>query len=84
MSGLEQLRRDLGRPDLTEAEAERLFDNRECVPSQRQAARMRYQEGLTTIDIAEAQECTRGPVIRRLKVWRERAIAMLESKGESE
>jgi len=81
MTGLDMLRRDLGRPDLTAEQAERLMENPECVWGMNQAARFRYERGWSVAEIARKQGCSRGPAQRRIRVWLQRAEAMLNAMG---
>lgn len=84
VNGLDMLRFDLQRPDLTAAQANALIENPKVVWAMRDAARWRYDpegESLSIQQIADRQNCTRGPVLRRLKVWRSHALAMLEEGG---
>ena len=77
---LEFLRGALGRETLTPDEAERLMSNPACTAGMNEAARLYYGEGLSMKQVAERQNCTRGPVMRRLRVWKARAQALLEER----
>jgi hypothetical protein len=84
MTGLDLLRRHLERPDLTQAQANDLLIRVEAVAGIQEAARLRYlptEKYLSVAEIADLQGCTVGPVGKRLRVWRERALALLEAEG---
>lgn len=80
MTGLEQLRSSLDRPELTEADADWLL--KEISPwSPTPKRRFSPQErSLSCQEIAELEGCTRGPVVRRCRVWLQRAKALLAER----
>jgi hypothetical protein len=85
LTGLTQLRLDLKRPDLTADDAIWLLENVEAVPAWQQAARFRYLPELTsmsTAQIGEVQNCSRGPVCTRLRKWCQKAQALLAEREE--
>lgn len=81
MEGLERLREVLEAPELTAAQAEKLFENPACTNSMNDAAWLFYSRDLSVRQVGEKQDCSASPVRRRLAHWRTRAKAMLD-EGE--